>query len=195
MSCKSLLNSFLASILDPLSCYLDALVVPLPAYHQTGFHRAFRERLIASDTMPPESHFKPFKFLTTEIPLPSTLRATQKTGPKSATASTSVVHVHGRPTEAILGGVIMGSRFPPTLRGASYLCRARMAQDFIDAVRLGTPPLLSLDMSAERTYAELKWKVGEQLASVKLYARNALGGWAKNDGDGEFTLTRSLSET
>jgi hypothetical protein len=88
----------------------------------------------------------------------------------------------------------MGSKFPPTLRGASYLCRARMAQDYVDVVRIGVPPLLPLQLSAI-TYAELKSTVGERTAAVKRSARDGLGGWAPNDGDGEFTLIASLPNT
>ena len=91
----------------------------------------------------------------------------------------------------------MGSKFPPRPRGASYLCRARMAQDFLNTVHIGNHPLLSVSLSrsAGSTYSEMKAVVGGSTAAVKRSARNALGGWATNDGDGEFTLSESLSQT
>ena len=88
----------------------------------------------------------------------------------------------------MLGGVRMGSQFPPHGRGASYLCRARMGQDFFDFIQRDTA---RLEMSLECTYAELKRRVAEGREPIKRSVRESFGGWTSNDSDVDFTLVAS----
>ena len=88
----------------------------------------------------------------------------------------------------MLGGVRMGSQFPPSSRGASYLCRARMGQDFFDFIQRDTP---RLEPFSECTYAELKQKAAKGTEPIKRSVRESFGGWMSNDSDVDFTLVAS----
>src|SRR5579859_3627677 len=117
MTCTSLLTSYLANIIDPASCYLDAVIVSSSAYHAKGFQRAFGQRLASLNNVewPEGFRLQHFQCLYTTMPMPATVTPTKSSG---ATASTSVIFVSGRPSEVMLGGVRMGSKFPPTCRVA-----------------------------------------------------------------------------
>lgn len=186
LSCISLLNTFLATLVNPSSCYLDYMVLPSSAYHRESFDRAFKRRLksIPTEGWPPEFSVNYIEILTTQQILPSTL-----TRGKTfvATAPASILCVPGRPIEVMLNGVKMGSKFPPDAGAASCLCRAQFAKDFLDVVRQEMP-LLYNALPTECTYAGLKQHVGEQRGLVKQSVRQALGGWVVNNGDGEFIL-------
>jgi hypothetical protein len=196
-SCVSLLNSLLSSIIDPGSCYLTGLVIPPAAYHEEGFYRAFNQRLESVDiALWPTTGFRkqPFEVLLSHLPIPTQLSppTTPLDIPSSGTtASTSIIHVQNRPTEVMLGGVKMGSRFPPTSKGASYLCRARIADDFMKIIAGGVQPVNTQRASVVRTYADMKQKVGANVRIVKRSVYEALGGWVTNDGDTEFALHAS----
>jgi hypothetical protein len=191
-SCTSLLNTFLSNVIDPSSCYLDALVVPQQAYHEAGFHRAFEERLksVLTTDWPPEYRIKPPSILTTSQVLPPTLTPPKPSELKtSATAPASVVYVEGRPSEVLLNGVKMGSPFPPKMRGSSYLCRVRLAQDICDLISREKLKFPDSDQSAKcNTYALLKRQLGRRSELVKHSAREALGHWTTNETDGGFML-------
>jgi tRNA-specific adenosine deaminase 1 len=191
-SSTSLLNSLLANIIDPSSCYLDFLVVPQSAFHQAGFHRAFEERLkpIRGVVWPGGFSVHPIRALSTTLSIPPTLlpHVSSDVNEFGATASSSVIYVVGRPNEAILGGIKMGSAFPPSVRGASSLCRARMAQDFFDFISRGSTRLLFLELLPKCTYAEIKRKAGNRTEPVKRSVREAFGGWETNETDSEFTI-------
>src|SRR5437773_2555681 len=102
VSCTSLLNCFLSTIIDPSSCYLDYLIIPQSFYHQRGFHRAFEERLesIPTESWSHEWRKQPIQVLTTSYPIPPTLTPVKnfKLKSSSVTAVTSIIHVKGRPT-------------------------------------------------------------------------------------------------
>lgn len=85
----------------------------------------------------------------------------------------------------MLGGVKMGSQFPPNSRGASYLCRSRMGQDFFDFIQLDA---VRLETSLECTYAELKRKAAKGTESIKRSVRESFGGWTSNESDIGFTI-------
>jgi hypothetical protein len=132
---------------------------------------------------------QPIQTLTTSYYIPPTLMPPKPIDLKtSATALTSVIYVQGRPTEVMLGGVKMGSRFPPSPRGASCLCRARMGQDFFDFLHRETSRLLHLELTPNCTYAELKRKVGKRTEPLRRSVKEALGQWITDDSDGDFTL-------
>jgi len=191
ISCTSLLNSLLSTIIDPATCYLEYLVVPQSAYHQVGFRRAFEERLNSiTDIDIGSAHgfrVQPIRTLTTDHLIPPTLTPATAKLQTSVTAQTSIIYVHGRPTEVMLGGIKMGSRFPPDVRGASYLSRARIGQDFFDIICSGRWRL-HWELCRECTYRELKREAGKRTASVKLVAKEALGWWIMTDPDVEFML-------
>lgn len=105
----------------------------------------------------------------------------------SATAPASIIYIQGRPVEVMLNGVKMGGKFPPDARATSCLCRSRFVKDFIFLSRQEMP-LSFYTLPAECDYAGLKQKVGERKAIVKRSAKEALGGWVKNDGDDDFIL-------
>lgn len=190
-SCTSLLNSLLSSLINPSTCYLDYLVVPRPAYHEEGFHRAFEERLDAlpSLTYPPGYRLQKFQTLTTNLVIPPTLTPPITSAAKTTpTASTSIIHVQGRPAETILGGVKMGSKFPPNSRGASCLSRARMAEDFVQLLYAGTSTLQS-ELLSETTYGGLKRCVGKRSERFRSSVKQGLGEWACGSSlDSDFTV-------
>lgn len=190
-SCTSLLNSLLSSLINPSSCYLDYLVVPRSAYHEEGFSRAFEERLIAlaSLTYPPGYRLQKFQTLTTDLVIPPTLIPPTASASKTTpTASASIISVQGRPAETILGGVKMGSKFPPNARGASCLSRARMAEDFVRLLYDGTSTLES-ELSSETTYGELKRRVGKRSERFRSSVKQGLGEWAYGGSlDSHFTV-------
>jgi tRNA-specific adenosine deaminase 1 len=191
VSCTSLLNSLLSSIIDPSSCYLDYLIVPQSAYHEAGFRRAFVERLksIPHDTWPHRFRIQPIQTLTTTYLIPPSLTPPKHVSQMAfPTALTSVIYVKNRPTEVMLGGVRMGSQFPPNGRGASYLCRARMGQDFFHVIQRDTA---RVEVPLECTYAELKRKAGRGTEPIKHSVREGFGGWTANDSDVDFTLVAS----
>lgn len=191
-SCTSLLNAFLSNIIDPSSCYLDALIVLQHAYHEAGFHRAFSERLKSVQTTdwPPEYRVRPPTILTTSQILPPTVTPPKPSGLQiSTTAPASIVYVNGRQSEVLLNGVKMGSAFPPNMRGTSYLCRVRMAQDISELISHGKLEFPDRDQLAKcTTYALLKRQLGRRSEHVKHSAREALGHWTTNETDGDFTL-------
>jgi Adenosine-deaminase (editase) domain len=168
------------------------LIVPKSAYHQAGFNRAFIERLksIEYEAWPDGFRVQHIRTIITTLSIPSTLTS-QKFGNQNqsntVTALPSIVYVQGRPVEVILGGVKMGSQFPPVIRGESYLSRRRIAQDFIHVVSHSGSCLLDWKLSPTCTYGELKEKVGKKAESVKHSARQALGRWIRNDDYG-FTI-------
>lgn len=82
----------------------------------------------------------------------------------------------------------MGSQFPPNGRGASYLCRARMGQDFFDFIQLD---MARLEIPLECTYAELKRKAAKGTESIKRSVRESFGGWTSNESDVDFTIAAS----
>jgi hypothetical protein len=88
----------------------------------------------------------------------------------------------------MLGGVKMGSKFPPNPRGASYLSRARMGEDFLPLIPAQYISKIFPDESHTCTYAQLKHVVGHRNRTVKEAVIEALGGWPHNDGDGGFIL-------
>jgi len=189
-----MVNSLLASVIDPTSCYLDCLIVPKPFYHRIGFTRAFDERLEPLQRMncPNGYRIQPLKTLTTTVNFPSTLTppATidNDKNTLNATAVTSITYVQGRPTEVVLGGVKMGNKFPPSrLQAASCLSRARMGLDFLKIVPQYYRPQLFPSTSGPCTYATLKDTVGRETRVVKTAIKEALGGWVDNDGD-DFEL-------
>jgi len=190
VSCTSLLNSFLSSLISPSSCYIDYLVVPRPAYHPEGFCRAFQERLrpLQSLIFPPGYRLHKFETLTTDLVIHPTLTAPTAAAAKtSPTCPTAIIHVQGRPPEAILGGVKMGSKFPPNARGASCLCRARMAEDFVQLLYARRSTLLSR-FSSEVTYAGLKRSIGRRSEQFKNSVKQGLGGWVSGHVDSDFTV-------
>lgn len=186
LSCISLLNTFLATLVNPSSCYLDYMVLPSSAYRPDSFDRAFKGRLrsITTEGWPIGFSINYIETLTTQQILPLTLTRGKAF---DATAPASILYVPGRLTEVIFNGVKMGSRFPPDARATSCLCRARFAKDFLGIV-CQEMPLLYSALPTECTYAGLKQHVGEQRRLVKQSVRKALGGWIVNDGDGEFIL-------
>jgi hypothetical protein len=190
VSCTSLLNLLLSSLISPLSCYLDYLVIPRSAYHAEGFRRAFKERLdpLQSLPFPPSYRLKEFQTLTTDFVIQATVTAPTAAAAKTTpTASTAIIHVQGRTPETTLGGVRMGSKFPPNDRGASCLCRARMAEDFVRLLYAGRTLMLS-DLPSEPTYAGLKRCVGKRSGRFKHSVKQALGEWDSGDIDSEFTV-------
>ena len=190
VSCTSLLNSLLSSLISPSSCYIDYLVVPRPAYHPEGFCRAFEERLhpLQSLIFPPGYRLHKFETLTTDLVIHPTLTAPTACAAKtSPTCPTSIIHVQGRPPEAIQGGVKMGSKFPPNARDASCLCRARMAEDFVQLLYAGRSTVLS-SCSSEATYAGLKRSIGRRSEQFKNSVKQGLGGWVSGHIDSDFTV-------
>lgn len=191
-SATSLLNSLLANIIDPATCYLDCLILPKPAFHGAGLRRAFQQRLqtIHDCIWPGGFHVKMFQTLTTNLPMSPTLTLPTTLDNKNlATASTSIIFVDRRPLEVILGGIKMGSPFPPSVRGASYLCRATMGQDFLNLIAREAairPPLKELFPKC--TYGALKEKMAVRAQPVKCAAREALGHWERNEGDDDIIL-------
>jgi len=190
ISCTSLLNSLLSSLISPSSCYLHYLVVPRLAYHHEGFWRAFEERLepLQSLIFPPGYRLHRFETLTTDLVIHPMLTApTTGAAKTSPTAPTTIIHVQGRPPEAILGGVKMGSKFPPNARGASCLCRARMSEDFVHLLYVGRSTLVS-KFSSEVTYAGLKRSIGKRSEQFRNSVKLGLGEWVSGHIDSEFTV-------
>ena len=191
-SCTSLLNTFLSNVIDPSSCYLDALVVLQQAYHEAGFHRAFEERLksVPATDWPPQYRVQPPTTLIATQTLPPTLTPPKPSELKtSTTAPASVVYVDGRQSEVLLNGVKMGSSFPPNMRGSSYLCRVRMVQDISELISREKLKFPDSDHLAKcNTYALLKRQLGRRSELVKHSAREALGHWATNEDDRDFML-------
>ena len=83
----------------------------------------------------------------------------------------------------------MGRKFPPNSLGASSLCRAFIAKDFLRVIseipQFEGP---TLELSENSTYSDLKRAVCKVAKPVKDSVREALGGWRTNAGDGEFTV-------
>jgi Adenosine-deaminase (editase) domain len=199
-SCMSLLNSLLSTIIDPATCYLDHIIVPQQTYHADGVERAFQKRLAAIDTKnwPTSYRKQPIKVLTTNLSIPETLLSPQPdVRSSSTTCSSCLIHVPGRRTEVLINGVKMGSRFPPTLKGASCVCRAMIAQAFVDLAirRISIFPFAEL--SPRCSYASLKEAAIGWADTVKPRVREGLGGWTSNERDNDFTVEiplRSHSE-
>ena len=195
LSCTSLLNSLLANIVDPATCYLDYLVVPHAAYHREGFNRAFEQRIesIRNLTWPGTFRVQPIQTLTTQLLLPSVLIPEKLASLKAsnATAPASVIHVHGCPTEVMINGVRMGSKFPPNVRGSSPLCRARMGNDFLEILRREKSLSMDTQLPKNSTYAQLK-RLGAGMRVVKRTVQEKLGGWVTNEGDEDFVVESLL---
>jgi tRNA-specific adenosine deaminase 1 len=191
MSCKSLLNSLLSSVIDPGTCYLDYIIVPQAAFHEAAYYRAFSQRIsaVSEIKLPRCFRVQPIRTLITNCRIPPSLTPAKANLQTSATAMTSIIHVPGRPAEVILGGIKMGHKFPADVRGASCLSRARIAKEFFEFICGGGGRWARFwDLSSECTYSELKRKVGQPMVSVKDSVKNVLGGWTANASEVDFTL-------
>jgi len=192
ISCTSLLNSYLSSIINPSSCYISSLITPTSSFHDIGFHRAFHQRLslVKDHNWGHGFSFQPFQIATTNFSIPEPLLPPKGANSKSSASSpTSVIYVSGRSTEVLLGGVKIGSSFPPpSVRTASSLCRANMASDFIKLISRHQEWFQDLQLDELRTYGQIKGWAGKRKDIVKMSVREVLGTWRKNDGDENFTL-------
>ncbi|KAK8074924.1 hypothetical protein PG997_009587, partial [Apiospora hydei] len=208
--CTSLLSSTASLLVSPTNAYLSTLVLPASQHSVTGCERAFsaRGRMAAmkektEDLLAGGYRFAPFRVDTTDLEFAYSRRgvisrlareggvvAAGVGADKMAASNLAVAWTASGLEEASLGGTLQGRKlFDP--RGASFASRRKMWALAAEIASMLGAELVGLQKTlAAQNYAELKQSgMLQPRMDVKRKATSiALKGWAKNQGDDDFSL-------
>ena len=203
--CTSVLSSLTALFVAPSpGLYLSSVVIPASQYNEAGWKRCFETRMNSVSNedlrdwwaqtggygfyvLKAEVTEKEFEFSRRGI---VETASEEKRKEVKMTASNLAVAwtLQGGVNEALVGGVRQG-RKAFDAKGASLMSRRRMWETATQiAAALGDGQLTAA--VSKRTYDEVKQcRLLEGRQRVKAKVRmEALKGWARNTGDGEFSL-------
>ncbi|KAK8016276.1 hypothetical protein PG993_014465 [Apiospora rasikravindrae] len=211
--CMSLLSSTASLLVSPTHAYLTTLILPASQHSATGCERAFSARGRMAVLKEEEKtkgllaggyRFAPFRVDTTDLEFAYSRRGVINRlaqegevagsggcGPdKMAASNLAVAWTASGLEEASLGGTLQGRKlFDP--RGASFASRRKMWTLAVDIASMLGAGLVGLQKTlAARNYGELKQSdMLQPRLDVKRKATSiALKGWAKNEGDDDFSL-------
>lgn len=196
--CISLLSSVVSLLVSPEGVYLSSLVLPESQYSAAGCERCFsaqgRMASLASANTKGERDgyaFRPFDIETTSLEFSFSKRGGRRNADgevKYVASSLSTAWSANGLAENIIGGVLQG-RKQTDPRGGSQVSRAKMwylAKEIAEMV-VGENHV-AVSVHVPETYDQLKESPvlqGRRQMKDRV-TKDALKGWVKNDGDGDF---------
>ncbi|KAF2020612.1 hypothetical protein BU24DRAFT_3956 [Aaosphaeria arxii CBS 175.79] len=188
--CTSILSSLTSLLVAPGNAYIASLVLPESQYVASACERAFsasgRMSAVDEERWKGGYRFQPFAVRPTAREFAHSRRSVPALE-KAVPCNISAVHTpHFQ--ETLIGGVLQGRKqFDP--RGASQICRTSMWRGVLEVASMLAVTRVVAALG-KRTYADVKGSgvLGARRVVKDDVRREALAGWVRNGGDGDFDL-------
>ena len=214
--CTSLLSSLTSRLVSPGNVYLSSLVLPEHQYVSAACERAFgstgRMKSLVGKQWEGDFAYRPFIVQTTSagasdfefskrVVARKAVELVDRNGTKAdelAPVASNLSSIYtARKQEKLINGILEGRKFPDP-KGASSVSRREMWKALASLAQYTEMPSLDFLVSPEsKTYGDIKKLAKEQssIAQVKAdVVEVALRGWRRNDGDDDWSLSKSDEE-